>query len=211
MIISYDYQLVIITFITCSSSGGLMALSSETLFGIIFSVICLTIILFFLIAYWTKRSYTQFLFGFNDNWLIVLALSGLLFTIWGSLAPSYPLIPGDIWLLAPGLLLILSSAILYFSSYFLKHKVLLSLRSLPDSGASFTSIADQLHLSLNHLLLLVSCLRLEGKIALTIDEQKGLLIPTDPSKESVCSLCGQDKLSGSFCSFCGTEISQKDE
>ena len=46
----------------------------------------------------------------QHTWFIVSGITGILFIIWGSIATdARPLIPGDVWLVVPGCMLLIIS------------------------------------------------------------------------------------------------------
>ena len=138
-------------------------------------------------------------------WFIVSIVLGTLFIIWGSLAPSMPLIPGDIWLLLPGILLVLPSFFGVFEPKVIERRFIRCFNSAPSGRISLSHLSEALHLSQDNLQELILSLRVQGKIQAYFNSETGELMRTSSSDGRSCFVCGEPNITSAFCQVCGSE------
>ncbi|NHK32871.1 MAG: hypothetical protein FK730_16105 [Asgard group archaeon] len=139
------------------------------------------------------------------TWFIISSLLGLLFIIWGAIANSRPLIPGDSWLVLPGLLLFAIGLFGILDDFLVDRRVKKLISSQEADGKSLVEIAEIVNRDENNIREVVMTLRAKGKIAKYFDPSTGFLTSHQLGDETFCSYCGHSTQKSNFCSVCGIE------
>lgn len=140
-------------------------------------------------------------------WFIVNIILGVFFIIWASLAPSMPLFPGDIWLILPGIIMVLIGLLGIFEAILIEKRCLRRLSSIDSREKTIDQLSEELHISSNALRELILNLRSRGLLHVSFNPDTGELINTDLSEDHLCIVCGEPNTLSKFCSVCGTEQS----
>jgi hypothetical protein len=139
------------------------------------------------------------------TWFLASVIFGLLFIIWGSITNPRPLIPGDVWLVFPGLILFSIGVFGIIDDVYTNQLTLKFLISNEANNHTLKELATILNLNVDHLRELILRLRARGKLAKHYDISTGNLVPLQANTK-FCTYCGQPNLEGSFCQVCGMEI-----
>lgn len=138
-------------------------------------------------------------------WFITSSVLGILFIIWASIAPSLTLIPGDIWMLIPGITLVVIGLLGIFDSM-VSDRILLKYISKMENGRiSLTKLSIDINLEISDLRELILTLRGQGKLKVFFDEETGEVVSSTLYQGITCSLCGEPLPTEHFCPICGTE------
>lgn len=142
-------------------------------------------------------------------WFISSSVLGVLFILWASLAPALPLIPGDIWLLVPGFLMLFLGFLGIFDLYLLKRSVrnYLQKNLLVNESISLADLSTQTNFTINELRELIHTMRLKGELQVHFEENTGKIVKSDCSTDGYCKNCGEPKNQRQFCSVCGLKYS----
>jgi len=138
-------------------------------------------------------------------WFITSSILGVLFIIWGSIAPSALLIPGDIWLIVPGILMVVVGLLGIFDSIITDRILFKYISNLENERISITKLSTDLDIEIPELRELILTLRSRGKLKVFFDEQTGEVVSSILYQGLTCSLCGEPLEKEQFCSVCGTE------
>lgn len=136
-------------------------------------------------------------------WHYVSTVLGLLFILWGALTPNHPLIPGDIWLIFPGLLLFFTGLFGILEEYVLERRILKHFSNLQVDSISLEQISSDLKLDVNYLRSLILQLRGQGKLSLYFDPSSGDIILPKEIKPKSCLFCAHPNVTSAFCPVCG--------
>ena len=143
------------------------------------------------------------------TWFLVCIPLGLLFIIWGGLTNNHPLIPGDVWLVLPGCILFVVGVFGILDDFLVVRRASLFLASDNADNKTLSELAAVLNLDVNHVRELVLRLRSQGKLSKHFEPKSGFLVSIQDEKVNVCPICNHPDLTGSFCSVCGTEITEQ--
>ncbi|MGC9778556.1 MAG: hypothetical protein HZR80_04885 [Candidatus Heimdallarchaeota archaeon] len=136
-------------------------------------------------------------------WYIVSTVLGLLFIIWGALTPNHPLIPGDVWLVLPGILLFVTGLFGIFEEYIIERRILKYFSNLQVDSISLDKLSSDLILDVDYLRVLLLQLRGQGKLLVYFDSATGeLMLPKEVESPS-CSFCAHPNVALDFCPVCG--------
>ncbi len=138
-------------------------------------------------------------------WFITSSVLGVLFIIWASIAPSLPLVPGDIWMLIPGIILVVIGLLGIFDSMVSDRVFLKYLSKMENERISLTNLSIDLNIEISDLRELLLTLRSQGKLKVFFDEKTGEIVSSKLYQGIICSFCGEPQSAEQFCSFCGTE------
>ena len=122
------------------------------------------------------------------------------------------LFPGDIWLIVPGILLIMSGILGILESRIENRGILKAIKSLETNEINLEELANNLNLEASYLREVILNLRIQGSLQVYLNSTTGNFEkPTEI--ENHCLYCGEPKLKNSYCLFCGTklEIDKKKE
>lgn len=144
-------------------------------------------------------------------WFIVNCVLGVLFIIWGSLAPSMPLIPGDYWIILPGSVLLFVGMLGIIEGIILERRILKMILLSDNGKISMEIIAEALHMDRKQIHEIIVDLRLRGKLQASFDAETGEVILSNISERNVCSVCGELINQNRFCIFCGTQQIEVDD
>jgi hypothetical protein len=136
-------------------------------------------------------------------WFIVTACFGVLFTVWGSIAPSLTLLPGDYWLLLPGVLMIILGSLGIFEGYVIERRLIKYFAGLSTNQVSLKQASEALNISPNNLRELILSMRCRGKLKVHFSNESSELIIVAEYDEELCIHCGQPINDSEFCSVCG--------
>ncbi|MHA1185840.1 MAG: hypothetical protein ACTSO7_11855 [Candidatus Heimdallarchaeota archaeon] len=139
-------------------------------------------------------------------WFIVTACFGVLFTIWGSIAPSLKLLPGDYWLLLPGILMIILGALGIFDGYVIERRVIKYFANIGKDQVTLEQASKDLSISPDNLREFVLCLRSWGKLKVHFSDESPELIIIAKYDAELCSHCGQPVTNSEFCPVCGKSL-----
>jgi hypothetical protein len=141
----------------------------------------------------------------RTTWFIISSLLGLLFIIWGAIANPRPLVPGDSWLVLPGLLLFAIGLFGILDDFLVDRQVKKLISSRVADGKSIVEIAEIVNRDENNIREVVMTLRAKGEITKYFNPSTGFLVSSQIDDETCCSYCGQPNLKSNFCSVCGIE------
>jgi hypothetical protein len=141
----------------------------------------------------------------RTTWFIISSLLGLLFIIWGAIANPRPLIPGDSWLVLPGLLLFVLGLFGILDDFLVDRRVEKLISSQKADGKSLVEIAEIVNRDENNIREVILTLRAKGRITKYFDSSTGFLVSSQLDDETFCSYCGQPNQKSKFCSVCGIE------
>jgi len=139
----------------------------------------------------------------HQIWFIVTACFGVLFTVWGSIAPSLVLLPGDYWLLVPGVLMIAIGILGIFDGFVLERSVIKYFAGLESDEVLLIQASEELNISEDNLRELILSLRSRGNLKVHFSDKSPELIIIVKYDEASCSHCGQPMNNSEFCSVCG--------
>ncbi len=138
-------------------------------------------------------------------WFITSSVLGILFIIWASIAPSFTLIPGDIWMIIPGIILVVIGLLGIFDSIVSDRVLLKYISTMENERISLTKLSIDLNIEISDLRELILTLRGQGKLKVFFDEETGEVASSTLYQGMTCSLCGQPLSAEQFCIICGTE------
>ncbi|MFW9924876.1 MAG: PCI domain-containing protein [Candidatus Thorarchaeota archaeon] len=138
-------------------------------------------------------------------WFISNSILGVLFILWGSLAPSMPLIPGDIWLLVPGSIMLLLGIVGILENIIFENKLKKLFKEIPAEGITLTELAEKMNLEVDNLRDLLFSLRSQGKLQVIFNSQNGVLISSSTIADETCKKCGALMNNAPFCTVCGNK------
>jgi hypothetical protein len=140
-------------------------------------------------------------------WFIFSGIFGVLFIIWGSITPCLQNFPGDIWLIVPGILMVLFSLLGFLQKITFERQLLLALENT-SSAMTLRSLAATTGLQQSTVRKLFYSLRESGKLRAFINVKTGEIVTDLSEKGSFCPVCSEPiTKSIHFCSVCGTEQS----
>ena len=137
-------------------------------------------------------------------WFISSGILGLLIIIWGSLAPSVQLLPGDIWMILPGILMVVICLLGIFDSIVSDRILSKYISKMDNERVSLEKLSTNLNLEISELRELILTLRSQGKLQVFFDEETGDVVSSKLYQGKTCVLCGEPLDTEQFCSFCGT-------
>lgn len=143
----------------------------------------------------------------RENYLIWFSTSsilGVLFILWGALAPSMPLIPGDIWLIVPGSVMLVLGLAGIFENIIFENRLKKLLKQIPPEGIHLSELAEKMNFEENDLRALIISLRIEGKLQVYFNSQTGVLTSSNIAGES-CKICGALIDNNPYCMVCGNK------
>jgi len=145
------------------------------------------------------------------TWFIISSVLGILFIIWGAIAfnpePAIPkLIPGDIWLILPGILMLFLGLFGIFEDYLADRKIIRYLSSKEANSKTIQEISEHLDIEVKILGELIFKLQLTGKLMKVIDTNTGVLKPFDSQISLTCTECAYPYVTSKHCPVCGTEM-----
>lgn len=138
-------------------------------------------------------------------WFIASSVLGILFIIWASIAPSLPLVPGDIWMLIPGITLVIIGLLGIFDSMVSDRVLLKYVSKMENERISLTKLSIEINLEISDLRELILTMRGQGKLKVFFDEETGEVVSSALYQGITCSLCGEPLATEHFCPICGTE------
>ncbi len=145
----------------------------------------------------------------HQIWFIVTACFGVLFTVWGSIAPSLNLLPGDYWLLLPGVLMIVLGSLGIFEGYVIERRLIKYFAEFGEDQVTLQQASKDLCVSPDNLRELILSMRSRGKLKVHCSDEFSELIIIAKYDAELCSHCGQPINDSEFCPVCGK--SQKSE
>jgi hypothetical protein len=145
----------------------------------------------------------------HQIWFIVTACLGVFFTIWGSIAPSLLLLPGDYWLLVPGVMMIVLGSFGIFEGYVIERRVIKYFAGFGADQVTLEQASDDLKISKDNLRELILSMRSWGKLKVHFSDESSELIIIAKYDAELCTHCGQPINNSEFCPVCGK--SQKNE
>ena len=147
----------------------------------------------------------------SQIWFITTAVFGVLFTVWGSIAPSLVLIPGDYWLLVPGILMIILGVLGILDAYALEQKVIKFFENIEEEKISLADASEALNVSEDNLREIILTLRSKGKLKAHFSQETAEMLILTSFDEELCSHCGQPLTNNEFCSVCGKQENEEVE
>ena len=147
----------------------------------------------------------------SQIWFITTAVLGILFTIWGSIAPSLVLIPGDYWLLIPGILMIILGTLGVFDGYVLEQRIIKFFESFDEDKISLAEASKALNISEENLREMILGLRSHGKLKAYFSKETEEMLILSNYYEELCSYCGQPLYNNDFCSVCGKQYKKEND
>lgn len=136
-------------------------------------------------------------------WFMVIACFGVLFTIWGSIAPSLNLLPGDYWLLLPGILMIVLGSLGIFEGYVIENRLIKYFAGFNEDQVTLQQASEDLNISTDNLRELILSLRSRGKLKVHFSDESSELIVIALYDGELCAHCGQPLNGSKFCPVCG--------
>jgi UDP-N-acetylmuramyl pentapeptide phosphotransferase/UDP-N-acetylglucosamine-1-phosphate transferase len=112
----------------------------------------------------------------RTTWFIISSLLGLLFIIWGAIANPRPLVPGDSWLVLPGLLLFAIGLFGILDDFLVDRQVKKLISSRVADGKSIVEIAEIVNRDENNIREVVMTLRAKGEITKYFNPSTGFLV-----------------------------------
>ncbi|MBN1328482.1 MAG: hypothetical protein JXA54_03310 [Candidatus Heimdallarchaeota archaeon] len=143
------------------------------------------------------------------TWFIINGVIGVIFIIWGAITQNRLLLPGDIWLILPGILMFFIGVFGILEDIFTNWEMSKYLLSERSDNKSLDEIASALKTTVEKTKEIIFNLRAKGKLAKTFDSQTGFLISADLKNIQTCLSCFHSEVIGDFCPVCGTEMTQK--
>lgn len=137
-------------------------------------------------------------------WFIVNSVLGVLFIIWASIAPSMPLIPGNIWMILPGSVLFLIGTLGIAEGLILERRILKVILNAENGRISLEALSEPFHMDPRQILEIIISLRLRGKLHAYFDGDSGEIFLSQNYDGNTCSLCGEPINTNQFCSICRT-------
>ena len=144
-------------------------------------------------------------------WYYVSTVLGLLFVIWGALTPNHPLIPGDVWIILPGLLLFFTGLFGILEEYILEQRILKHFSNLQINSISLEQLSSDLMLDVMYLRAIILQLRGQGKLSVYFDSSSGELVLLKEVMSNSCSFCAHPNVSSAYCPVCGIKNSGFEE
>ncbi|MHA1154553.1 MAG: hypothetical protein ACTSQK_00445 [Candidatus Heimdallarchaeota archaeon] len=138
-------------------------------------------------------------------WFITSSVLGILIIIWASIAPSLTLVPGDIWMLIPGIILVFIGLLGIMDSMVSDRILLKYISKMEDGRISLFKLSTDLNQEVSDLREIILTLRGQGKLKVFFDEDTGEVVSSIMYQGITCSLCGEPITTELFCSICGTE------
>lgn len=139
------------------------------------------------------------------TWFIINSLLGILFIIWGAITNARPLIPGDSWLVLPGLILFATGLFGVFEDFLVDRRAIKFLSSQEADGKSLIEIAETINYDEKQLRELIMSLRAQSKITKYFDPISGFLVSHKLDDKCYCPNCGHPNFTNNFCTVCGKE------
>ena len=115
------------------------------------------------------------------------------------------LIPGDLWLVLPGIFMVLFGLLGILESRLIEQRFLKRFSSDPTGRLTPSSLAAEIHLSQEALLGLIFSLRGEGRLQAYFNSETGELIRASSADDLSCIVCGNPNVTSAFCEVCGSE------
>lgn len=140
-------------------------------------------------------------------WLTINTVLGILFIVWGSLAPELVLIPGDIWLILPGIVMILIGLFGFLEEKLIERRLLRFFSSEAFDRIPLDELSEEFSLDVESLRLLLLSLRVRGLLQVYFNSETGEVMKTSPSDDQACIICGEPNIGSNFCPVCGVEQS----
>jgi len=145
------------------------------------------------------------------TWFIISSLLGILFIIWGAITNTRPLIPGDSWLVLPGLILFAIGLFGVLEDYLMDRRVINYLNSRDAENKTLIEITDILNYDEKQLGEIIITLRAQGKMKKYFDPNNGFLVSQTQGDIIYCLYCTSPNITGNFCTVCGKENTLSDE
>ncbi|HUT81723.1 MAG TPA: hypothetical protein VMZ29_11025 [Candidatus Bathyarchaeia archaeon] len=140
------------------------------------------------------------------TWFIISGVIGVIFIIWGALTLNRLLIPGDIWLILPGILMFFIALFGILEDIFTEWETANYLLSERSDNKTLEEIASELKITVEKAKEKIFALRAKGKLAKIFDSKTGFLISADLDSIYTCLSCFHSDVINDFCPVCGTKM-----
>jgi len=141
----------------------------------------------------------------QHTWFIVSGITGILFIIWGSIATeARPLIPGDLWLILPGCMLLLVSIVGILEGLITDIRILKYFNKQTTKEIVPSVAAKDLRMSLDYFMQRILALKMNGKLLFSFHPTTGVILRTEIMNKYICTHCGHLDVTNEFCPVCGT-------
>ncbi|NHJ86534.1 MAG: hypothetical protein FK734_13800 [Asgard group archaeon] len=140
-------------------------------------------------------------------WFIISDILGIFFIIWGAITENHPLIPGDVWLVLPGIILFIVGTYGIIEGFLISKRLLFVVKKHLNDDLTLESLANYLNMTVESTRELLMIQRSRGKLPYTFDPESGILIQS--SEIGICEQCANSNVTTLYCPVCGT-IQKKD-
>ncbi|MBD3192902.1 MAG: hypothetical protein GF308_19840 [Candidatus Heimdallarchaeota archaeon] len=140
-------------------------------------------------------------------WLTINSVLGILFIVWGSLTPELVLFPGDLWLILPGILMVLIGLFAFLEGKIIERRLLRFFSSELFTRITLDQLSDKFSLSADSLRVLILSLRARGLLHVYFNSETGEVMKTSPPADQACIICGEPHIGSNFCPVCGVNQS----
>ncbi len=140
------------------------------------------------------------------TWFIISGVLGLLFIIWGAITPNIDLLPGDVWLILPGILMFFICLFGILEDVFTDWEISKYLLSDKSNNKTLEEIASDLKITIDIAKEKILTLRGKEKLTKAFDSKTGFFIPVDLDSTNTCKYCFHTDVISDFCPVCGSKV-----
>jgi hypothetical protein len=142
----------------------------------------------------------------QHTWFIISGITGILFIIWGGIATdARPLIPGDLWLILPGCMLLIIGIVGILEGLITDMRILRYFSELETTEIPSSQAAADLNMDIDYFQQRILALKINGKLAISFLPTTGVIVKSDKTNERTCVFCAYPNVTKEFCPVCGTK------
>jgi hypothetical protein len=146
----------------------------------------------------------------QHTWFIISGITGVLFIIWGAIATeARPLIPGDLWIILPGSMLLIIGIVGILEGLITDMRILRYFSELENEEISSSQAAEELNMDAEFFQQRILALKISGKLAISFIPTTGIIIKSDITNDRTCNFCAYPNVTKKFCPVCGTKKSKE--